>query len=255
MNVMLGHNQPENEAQAIREDLEERHRDILKRASDLLDASTRAPDVVDGDNAGAVGDFIKQITECRKALEGSRVASKEPYLAGGRTVDGFFKAVTTKLDGAKKMIQGRLTKHLREVEAAERKRREEEARQAREEAERAAKEAAEREAAMQEDTDLDAALDAEKAAEQAKADAAKRAQEAEAKAAELSRVRGDFGSVGSLKTQWVFEVTDRDKLDLETLRPFIPADALDKAGRAFVRSGGRKLAGAAIYQDTVAAVR
>jgi len=49
--------------------------------------------------------------------------------------------------------------------------------------------------------------------------------------------------------EWTFKDLDRDKLDLEKLRQHIPADALDKAVRSFVKAGGRELAGCTIFDS------
>ena len=78
---------------------------------------------------------------------------------------------------------------------------------------------------------------------------------ADANQAELSRTRGELGSVSSLRTDWVHDSVDRSALDLEALRQHIPADALDTAIRSFVRAGGRTLRGARIFEQTPTVVR
>lgn len=102
---------------------------------------------------------------------------------------------------------------------------------------------------------MDEAIAAEERRKKAQADAEKAKKEAEAKAAELSRQRGDMGSVSSLRTFWDFADLDRNALDLEALRQHLPADALEKALRSFIKAGGRELRGARIFQNTQAAVR
>jgi hypothetical protein len=74
-------------------------------------------------------------------------------------------------------------------------------------------------------------------------------------AAELSRSRGDYGSVASLRTYWDFADLERAALDLETLRSHLPQDALEKAVRSYVKAGGRELRGVRIFENTQAAVR
>ena len=91
--------------------------------------------------------------------------------------------------------------------------------------------------------------------ETASADLVKAAQAAAVKPAELSRTRGDYGAVSSLRTQWVFDEIDRASLDLEALRFHIPADGLEKAVRSFIKAGGRELRGTRIFETTVATVR
>ena len=250
-----GHNLPDR-AQMIRDDLVEIASPLERRRDELLAAVDRVPAEVDSDDlAGKIADFIKQITAAMKSAEAARVAAKEPHLEAGRIVDGMFKKITDPLDGAKRRIEQRLTLWQRKKAEEERRRREQAERAAREEAERAAKEAAERAAAMRVEADLDAALNAEALAAQAAADAERAKKAAEAKAADMSRQCGDYGATASLRTEWVSRVVDRQMIDLETLRPHIALDALEKAVRSFVRAGGRQLVGAEIHEETHTVVR
>ena len=252
----IGDNMPPHDADPLRDRLSETHAALLKRRDELLAASERAPsEVSDEDTAGKVADFIKQIAACIKNTDTHRVAEKEVYLAGGRTVDGWFKKIADPLAEAKAKIEARLTIYQRRKADAERRAREEVERAARAEAERAAKAAAEAEAAIKAASDLQAAIVAEAAAAQAAADAEKAKKAAEAKPAELSRSRGDYGAVASLHTFWDFADLDRATLDLEALRQHLPADALEKAVRAFVKAGGRELRGARIFENTGTKVR
>ena len=252
----FGDNRPPADANPIRERLTEEHAGMLSRRDELLAASERVPPAVEDETtAQKVGDFIKQLQAAMKNADATRVAEKEPYLDGGRQTDGFFKAITEPLAKAKKDIEGRLNVFLRKKADAERRVREEAERKAQEEAERAANEAAERVNALQNEQDLDAAIAAEETAKHAKADALKASKEAEAKAAELSRTRGDYGSVASLRTFWDYKEFDREKLALEPLRAHISEDALFKAVRSYIKAGGRELAGVTIFENTSTVVR
>lgn len=120
----------------------------------------------------------------------------------------------------------------------------------------------EKEADAKRKTDEAAAKEANKEVKQAIGDVqrsdamvAKLDKRADASAAELSRSRGELGSVSSLRTDWVFDSLDRQKLDLETLRAHIPVDALEQAVRSFIRAGGRDLRGVKIFETTTAVVR
>lgn len=240
----------------LKDDLGMKHAEILQRAQELLAAAQRVPETVaDEETAGKVADFIKQLTACNKAAEGARVAEKEPHLAASRVVDGFFKAVTDPLDTAKKGIEKRLTAFLRQKEEAARKERERIAADERAAAEAARKAAEAAEAAIHDPTGLAAAIDAEEAARKAAADAERAQKAAEVKAADLSRSRGEYGSLASLRTFWDFADMDRAALDLETLRQHIPADALEKAVRSYIKAGGRELRGVRIFENTQASVR
>ena len=358
--IGLGH----NSRASLAEMLKDQHRDQLRRAAELLEAVPRIPDIGNDDDAGKVGDFVKQIAACVKTLEAARVGEKEPFLAAGREVDGVFNGLKERLEKGKTEISRKLTAYLNEKariereareaeerrradearraeeerrkaeqarrEAEERARRaEEEARQAKENAEREAKEREERHArelaaaearardeeskrrrsdenrakAQQEaerlrreaaeriereraEAEARAKRDAEEAerraeaareearqAEAAAADERRRAEEAEAarikaerealaKPADMSRTRSDVGSVSTLRRTWEYAIVDRDALDLNQLRTYFAAEAIDKAIRAAIRNGIRPdaegnqpLAGIRIYSSNEATVR
>lgn len=212
--AVIGDNQPpQSDAEALRARLAEQNGEIIKRKDDLLGAVVRAPaEIVDDATAGKMSDFVLQIGAAYKAAEKVRVAEKEIFLAGTRTVDGFFKAITGPLLDAKDTIERRLTAYQRKKADEERRRREEDARRAREEAERREREAAAAIAAVETDEDLDAAVAAEEEAERKRAEARLAAEDARAKAAELSRTRGDYGAVASLRTTWTYEIEDAAKV-------------------------------------------
>jgi hypothetical protein len=255
---LLHHNNPPPDllvGDALRDKLAGENGDLIRRRDDLLAAAGRIPAIDSDDIAGRVSDYIKQLTALTKAAESKRTDAKEPYLEGGRNIDGFFRAITDPVAKAKTAIERRLTDYLREKEARARREREEQERLAREAAETARREAEVRARALADEQSLQAAIAAEKAAETASADLVKAAQAAAVKPAELSRTRGDYGAVSSLRTQWVFEGIDRAEIDLEALRFHIPADGLEKAVRSFIKAGGRELRGTRIHETTVASVR
>jgi len=248
-------NLPPDDADPLRERLAEEQADLLERRDELLAGVENVPEEVSEENAGRVTDFIKQLAACIKNANGLRVAEKEPYLEGGRKVDGFFKGITDPLDKGKRTIEARLNVFLRAKAEEERKIREAEAQRQREEAERLAKEAAEREKAITETKSLEDAIAAEAAAEQARADALKAAQEAAAKPADLSRTRGDYGGVASLRTFWDFEIIRYEAIPLHEIQPHIPREAIEKALRSYVKAGGRELEGVRIFENTSTTVR
>jgi septal ring factor EnvC (AmiA/AmiB activator) len=213
------------------------------------------PEITDEALAQKAGDFIKQLMTLHKTAETTRVGVKEPYLAGGRGIDGFFAAITDPVIAAKLKVERSLTKYLRDKADKERREREEQARLLREEEDRKRREAEEAAKKVADEQSLATAIEAEKQADVATADATKAEKAAEAKPADMSRTRGEYGSVSSLRTTWTFRDLDRASLDLEMLRQHIPADGLDKAVRAFIRAGGRTLTGVVIYEETGAVVR
>lgn len=240
------------ELQAI---LAEDNAQLLSRRDELLAAASRIPDVTDDDLARRVTDFIRQVTAAVKAADGARIASKEPFLAGGRAVDGFYRQIADPLDLIKRAVEKKLTAYLREKAELERRERQERERLAREEEDRRRREAAEAERKLADERSLQEAVDAQKRHEQASADRARAEQEAAAKAAEMSRVRGEYGAVSSLRTTWTFSDLDRAELDLNALRYHLPEDGLERAVRSFIKAGGRKLDGVTIHETENAVVR
>lgn len=250
VNPGLGHNNPPDESALIQERLDERTRELRARAASLLDAETRLPEISDDGVAGKVGDMIRLITAACQTAELDRKREKEPHLAAARTVDGYYKQISEPLADLKTRVSRRLTAYLTAKAERERQAREAEAKRLREEAEKQAAAAAQVEAAAP----AAAAIVMEQAlATEVQAAQASRA--AAAKPAELSRTRGEVGSVASLKSRWIGEVSDRAALDLEALRPYLPVAALQTALNGAIKAGVRDVRGCRIFQEQTAAVR
>jgi len=249
----IGHNRPGIPTpEVLRELLVEECADLTKRRDDLIAAGERIPTVIETDEiSGKISDFTKQVAAAIKSAESRREAAKEPALAAGRAVDGYFKTISDPLAGLKRKLQGLLDDYLTKKAAEERRHREAEARTA--EAERQRKEAEALAAVQAQPTAVAEAKIDDAIQAQTKAD--ETAQAATARPSELVRVRGDFGALASLRTTWEAEIEDPDKIPLDTLRPYIARDALEKAIRGFVKVGGRELAGVRIFQKSSAVVR
>ena len=200
----IGDNQPPADADPLRDRLGDDYGEMIARSDELLGAFDRAPGDITDANAGPMTDFIKQIGAHVKTLDKARVAEKEPYLQGGRTVDGFFKTMTGKLEKSASALRSRLTLYERVKAAIERRAREDEERRQRKEAKRLCREAEAKAAAAQTETDLEDAVQVEAQASEAEADALKAGKAAEAKPAELHTTRGDYGASSSLRTFWDF---------------------------------------------------
>jgi len=252
LSATIGHNNPPSDAETLKESLQEKHGKLLSRANELFTAADRIPEVFASDEeAQKAGDFIKQITACSKSLEAERVSEKEPYLTLGRVVDGFFKNYTDILLKAKNKASRPLDAYVKQKAEEERKQRQEEAERLRKQAEEQATAAAALSTAKMDDLAdkaLNQAVITEQQANKVEASIA-------AKPAELASVRGEMGSLASLRTRWVGEVIDRESLDIEKLRHHIPLDALQKALNSFITAGGRELKGAKIYEKTETVVR
>ena len=252
----LGHNEPPLDAEPIKDRLTEDHADLLSRRQELVDAEERVPPCDGPETAAKIGDYIKQLSSCMKDSDGRRVKEKEPYLEGGRRVDGFFKDVKESLDAIKKRCGSALTVYQKEVARQERialaAKAEADAKAAKE-AEEAAQEALDRATA---DAHLEEAVEKEETAIEAADEAAQSAKAAEQSAADLSRTRStNGGSVSSLHTIWTFRDLDRDAIDLEALRPYFTEADIEKALRAYIKTGAREIKGAVIFEDQVSRVR
>lgn len=249
------HNNPPDPIEILRAQLAETHEPLAQRKADLLAMGERAPASVDDeDTAARVADGIKACSAFGKNATAARVAAKEPYLAAGRAVDGWFAALADPVEKMKASLSALLTDYQKRVAAAERARREaeaaelrrqqQEAERQRQEADRLAREA--RAAARKADDDKAAAeadrqraeqevRDARAAADKARAEAEKAAAAAAEKPAELSRQRTDFGAVASLRRIWKFRVTKPEIVP----RSFLTVD--NAAIAAFIKTSTNKV--------------
>ena len=266
--VGIGHNQPpEDTPMILAGQLLDDYADLKRRATALIGAFDRAPEVVDDNSAGRVADSVKQIQAHVKKIEANRKDEKEPHLSAGRVVDTFFNSISDPLERAAGLLKGRLTTYERAKAQAERRRREEEEMKRREEErearENAAKAERERLAAVRSEelareerrrVELDAKA-AKRVVKEAKADVIKASRESDAKAAALHTTRGDYGSASSLRTFWDFEYQDVREVDIVALRHHLPVDCFDKAIRSFVKAGGRELKGVRIFENSRSVVR
>lgn len=273
----LGGNSPPPDlkiGEALREELNDNHRDLLRRRDELLamaddfDADYDAVD--DDETSGLLAGIITQITKSAKSADQIREGVKAPYLEGGRIVDGFFLGgISSKLEARAKALNAKQTAYQRakadrirrEAEEAARKARAEEdlrrreaekAERERMAAERAARKA--REDADASDAARQRAADAERRAEEARqaeerarVEREEQARIAASSAADRSRVRGDY-AVSSLRTTWKFEVLDIAKVPPEFL--LVNASLVNAAIRG--KDGRRDIAGIRIFADETA---
>jgi hypothetical protein len=254
----IGHNNPPPDlliGDRLRESLRDQFGSLIDQRDRLVAMANRVPEIDNDPLATIVADRIKEITALTKTIEASRIAVKEPYLEGGRGIDGFFKGIDTPLIAAKRAVEANLTRYLRAKADRERREREERERLAREEERKRREEA---EAAAQKIRDgqtLADAIEAERQANVASAGASRAEAETQVNAAALSRTRSERGAVASLRTNWTFRDLDRTQIDLEMLRPHLPEAAMEAAVRSFIKAGGRTLTGVVIFETTDAVVR
>jgi hypothetical protein len=232
-----------------------------------LDACANITVIEDQPTEDIVTSHIKKMRETYKRVLGIHAAEKAPHLERGRANDGFFFGLLDKLgrrdkkakpgeaDRLNQLVTDYKARLLAEEEEKRRLEAEERARVARE------AEAARRKAEQEAEA---ARLKAERArvaffkAEKEKA--AREAAEAEAKAnveaevaaqkaeeariatlatpADIMRRRSDAGVTSGMAEEKFREITDRNILDLEKLRPYIPAAALDAALHRYAEANG-----------------
>lgn len=251
----LGHNNPPVDTNELNEYLKTEHAPILDDARNLIQRAQEMvkdnPAISDDELSGKFSDMIKEITATTKKIETTRVGEKEPFLAGGRTVDSFFKRVTDTLDKTKRAMNMPLTGYLTEKQNAERRRIAAEA-----EEKRKLAEAQLNNAVALDEAGMGKAADNTMAKADANTQAAVKleGQVQAATPAELSRTRGE-SSLASLRTEWKGRIVDVDRLDLEKLRHLIGIEALQKAVNAYVKAGNRELNGAIISEESTATTR
>lgn len=187
----LGHNSPPlSEALALETAA------LAERATILITAASKVPEITDDVLAGKAADMARLIKDHLKAVDAAREDRKRPFLEGGRLVDGHFGAIARPLDAAARAVVAKISAYQAEIrrrEDAERRSREAEARRLRE-----AEEAA-RAAAAQ--GDIAAAIRAEQVAAQAQA--------AEAAAVQTSApLTSDYGVQAVATTSYGYRVTD-----------------------------------------------
>jgi len=253
MSQNIGHNNPPAEMpteEQLKSRLEIDHKDVLARAKKLIEASDRCTEPANDEEAGKITDYIGQINKAKKALEDGQKKEKAPFLTLGRVVDGLFKREADKLDVAKAKPQKFLNAWLQKKD--------DEAREAaRIEAERLKKEADERaaEAAKLEAGDMN--KEADKALTQAVRidNTAQRYNNLATGRTSLGVARGAEGSTAGQRKVWVAVIEEPAKVDLEALRPYFTLEAVQQAANAFMRAGGRELAGVTIKETVSAVVR
>ena len=163
------------------------------------------------------------------------------------------------------MLLGRQHEYQRKKEAEVKRQREEAEREAREQ-ERLAREAAakaEQEAAEQAkaaQTIEDRRKASEKIEEAAQANAAaeeeaKQAAKAEREKAKPVHTGGVYGGTSFTRKFWTFKITDESQIPASALWPFIDREAKEKAIRAFMKVGGRKMRGVEIFETSQTQVR
>lgn len=253
----------------------------------LLTEAAELPATINStEDKEATASVVKRLRDLNNKFDSFQKKEKQPYLRGGQAVDQFFFGMMDKLvrrakgnqAGAGDALLSRITAYDDRLIAEERERRRlaeaEAARVAAAAARKLAEEQAEAErlrlaaerARTDETRQAKAALaaEAEQKASAAAVEATLAAETAEVarvdtyvKPADIVRHRGSEGTLSTGGTEKYAEITDRDALDMNKLRPFIDFASLEKALRAWARTTDFNvpMAGAAIGKRNKSRVR
>jgi rRNA maturation endonuclease Nob1 len=272
----IGHNRPpldELIPEEFRTELLREKPEFLTKLHDLVEAANRAQ-AVDDDTLGRCGNLVNAYRACANHIDATHKAVKQPYLDGGRLVDGEKNALRGQVDAARAKVEGIANAFTAKRDAELRAERERIAAEQRAAAAKAAaaeaeRERAERAAIAAAEFAERARIDAEKAGDAealAKAnadvlDASERA-DAAAIAAEVAMaeasfapalpdkiepVRSDEGALVSSKQEWRSEVTDYTLAFMACEDNPKVREAIDKAIAGLVRAGKRQIDGCKIW--------
>ena len=188
--------------------LEYENEALIRRRDQIADAFAASLETVKRVDDDETLGVLLENTRMGKALLGGtgtaetrRKEQKRPFMDGGATVDGWFKRLAGPLTPLMAQVQTLMDDYGRRKEAERRADAERLAAIAR--TEEAHKMAAAQAALAAQAPAADAAID-EAVAASAAAD--KAATLATGRSADLTRVTGDYGAVGSMRTTWGYEV-------------------------------------------------
>lgn len=272
-----GHNQPPNWAKIVTDAMALQYADLLTTAASLLaDAKKLPTEVTTPKDSETVSASVVMMRKRMEEAEKSRVAEKREYLEKERAVDGFFNSIIARLEKGSDILHARVHNYNEKRRIAEetKRRQEFEAAQATERAaahklveeRRLADEAAAAASRARKPENIDAHKQVAEQhtdnAESARVDtlmATAAADEARIatmqKPAEMVRERFDSGIINTMAQVGYVEVLDRDKLDMNKLRPYFKEAEILRAVTMYAKATGHKtpMAGAIIEMraDTV----
>lgn len=279
--LSIGGNSPPDPIEDLRARLTETYTDLSARADELLGMEARLPATMDDDWEAKITEAIKSCTKFSRNAEVTRLSANEPHRALIAATDGFFKAMSDKVDALKKkMAEKYLTPYQQAKKAEEQRRRDAAAAEAKRLADEEARKVREENARLaeikrQEDEARQAAARREEEARQAaaRAEAARVAaarQAAEAKnreeraaAAEAQRIADAEAAAAKKKAddEAAAAKREQDRLAAERIeQEAIQKKARDDAAQAKVdkdkasRFAGEKAADMSRTRTTLGAV-
>lgn len=177
------------------------------------------------DDLAAVAENMKMAAALGRVCEDRRSEQKAPFRRGGEAVDAWFKRFVGPLQPVMARVQTQMNRYGADKLIAERARAEAERKAAQDEADRLAAEAAR--AVETRAPDTAAALEV--------AFVAASSVPTEQRAADLTRVRGMFGAVASVRESWTWEIVDEDRIPRAYLK--VNDDAIKRAAKERDASG------------------
>jgi flagellar biosynthesis GTPase FlhF len=258
----IGDNRPTDATESLLGRLGDDYGELTRSASSLLETARSLGETVE--NERELEGFSNVIVAMRDAIaraEAARTAEKEPYLRGGQAVDGFFSSLKERLDKGRTVLQRRVDVYQNRKLAEERERRrlaaEQAVREQRErdaEAARLAREAEEKRLAAERARKPEtkeakvasaSAAEGEAAAAAAAASVASDAAETARidtlrKPSEIARSRFDEGRLVTMRQVGFAELVDRERVDMNALRPYFTEQEIAKALRGWAKATGHK---------------
>lgn len=212
---------------------------LAKRAYDWLPKSKDRPEfkgmVISGTaDVEKVKQIVFDAKKTAKAVETLHAEEKKPFLDAGRMVDAQKNALDTKITSMIAAMDRLLIAYRKKLEDEAAALAEIEARKNREEAVRQAEIARKAE----EEGRAAAAIKAQQRADNAAEDA-RRADAAAATVAQDIKKDSAFSGM-STRTETRATITDKEKIDLNLLHPWITADMVEKALKGWVKANGDK---------------
>ncbi len=240
-----GHNKPPSDEEILAEKLKTNYAAEIQKIEDL--GKIEVADVVDDETAGKAADFLASVKSAKKAIEAAHKAEKDGFTKLGKIVDGFKNGNLAKLDKISARVVQMQQEFLEAKAAKERERLRLAAEAERAKADQLALEAEAHAAEGIHDTAQDlmdvAVMRDEKALRLDN-------YASSAKDSKLARTISESGATSGLRTSWAGDIEDIGAVDLQALRPYFKDEHIQIAVNAFVRDGGRVLAGVKIHQKS-----
>lgn len=216
-----------------------------------LEATETPPVLEDDEDLAVLTKVITDLKAFEKKADGIRDDEKRPIIEAGNIIQSFFKVGLQGRALARVAVLDKVgTAYLKKKADRERLAREAAAKAAADAAAEALRKAEEARAKTETTPGIAHAVEAIKADAQASALTAfanAKDREAAAPMASLAHTRTAGGSAG-LQTDWTYDSVDFNTIDLEALRPFLAAADIEKALRAYIKSGRRTIVGANIFE-------